>query len=302
MKRLFILALLCVFSASGAFAQMRVELSFDQEHFLPNEELLAKVRVYNSSGQTLVLGKEIDWLTFNVEAKDGSIVPIRKNPDVVGEFTLPSAHRATKSVDLAEAFELVKFGRYTVTAMVKVAGWGESFASKSKVFDISTGVKLWEQAFGIPAERQGGRPEIRKYVLTQANHVKQLNLYLRITDESENYTYKIFPIGGVISFSKPEPQVDRYSNLHILYQDGARTFLYTAITPDGLQLSRQTWIYTESRPQLVARNGRVEVKGGARRVSASDLPPPELLSEKTSAPVPARSEAAKVVDGKSSNK
>lgn len=283
MIRLFILVLFGL-AALGSNAQLRVTLNFEEDHFLQGEECLAKVIMENSSGQTLVLGRSREWLQFNITGKDGSVVRVRKPLEVEGEFTLPSAHRATKVVDLAEFFQLDRFGRFVVSAVVRVPEWGQAFDSRPKNFDISRGVNLWEQPFGIP-ETPGGRPEIRKYIITQANRVKQLNLYIRITDESEGYTYKIFPLGGMLSFSKPEPQLDQWSNLHVLFQDGARTFRYSVVTPDGLMLSRQTWMYDgDSRPILgKLEGGRVGVRGGIRQSSASDLPPPELLSEKAPA-------------------
>src|SRR5690606_36115647 len=141
--------------------------------------------------------------SFTIEPQDGSIVTIKKPLDVTGEFTLPSAHRATKTVDLAESFDLVRYGRYTVSARVQIEGWGgQSFESKPEEFDISTGVELWEMAFWVPSLEPDGKPEIRKYILCQANHVKDIHLYARITDAHEEYTYKMFSIGPMISFSR----------------------------------------------------------------------------------------------------
>jgi hypothetical protein len=75
--------------------------------------------------------------------------------------------------------------------------------------------------------------------------------------------------------------MDKWSNLHVFYQDAAKTFRYFVITPDGMMLSRQTWELGETKPGLTMNSeGRISVTGGVRRVSASDLPPPELLSEK----------------------
>src|SRR5204863_6065890 len=160
----------------------------------------------------------------------------------------------------------------------------ESFTNpKHAVMGITSGVKLWETRFGVPQEDANTRPEIRKFQLVQANHLKELTLYVRITDETESFTYSIFTLGALIGFSRPEPQLDRWSNLHVLYQDGARSFRYNVVTPTGLLLTRESWEIKDSgRPELnVGNDGHIAVAGGIRRVSASDLPPPELLSEKT---------------------
>jgi hypothetical protein len=293
-KRL-ILAALCLFSPAGLLAQISVELSFEQETYLPHEPLHAVVRINNSSGQTLVFGKDSTWLSFTVDATDGRIVRQLKPVKVEGEFSLPSAHRAKKMVNLAEAFELTKLGRFNVTATVRIADWNhEMFSSRSRHFGIASGATLWESAFGIPSENSGARPEIRKYQLVQANHVKALSLYVRIVDEGEHETFSIYPLGPLLGMSKPEAQMDRWSNLHVFYQDGARSFKYNMVTPDGMLLTRQTWEINESRPAMKPdKDGRISVSGGIRRVSGTDLPPPELLSETATVPAEALAPAAK---------
>ena len=100
-------------------------------------------------------------------------------------------------------------------------------------------------------------------------------IYARVTDLSESRVFRVFPIGPMISFSKPECQIDKSSNWHVLYQNGARSFNYSVINSDGLLLVRQTYEYTETRPVLrVDREGRIFIGGGARRLSPDDLPPP----------------------------
>ena len=280
----YLLAALCLAAPFSLWAQMRVELTFDQENYLPQEPMEAIVVIYNTSGQKLRLGKDHQWLSFNIESVDGQIVKQLKVPDVVGEFDLPSASRARKRVNLAEAYDLRRFGRYLITAVVRIPEWGEQFTNPRAVpIGISTGVTLWESAFGLPDTKENTRPEMRKFQLLQSNHRKQLSLYVRITDESEAETYSLYPLGQLVGFSKPEPQLDRWSNLHVFYQDSAHTFRYFMITPDGLLLTRQTWSIGDDRPGMrVNSEGRISVTGGVRRVSSSDLPPPELLSEKKS--------------------
>jgi hypothetical protein len=294
----FIVAALCLFSAGKALAQIRVELSFEQETYLPREALYAVIHVYNSSGQTLELGNDNSWLSFSVESNDRKPVKEIKPVDVEGAFTLPSASRAKKMVNLAAAYDLTEFGRYHVTAMVRIPQWnGEAFASGSKYFGISGGAPIWESTFGVPSEATGERPEIRKYQLVQANNLKELSLYARIMDAAEIETLSIFPLGRIVGVSLPEAQVDRWNNLHVFYQDGARSFRYNMINPDGILLARQTWEMHDSRPALKPDDdGRISVAGGFRRVSPSDLPPAELVIERSTPPAELPVAAPKTVD------
>ena len=90
----------------------------------------------------------------------------------------------------------------------------------------------------------------------------------------------------MLSFGQPEPQVDKFSNLHILYQDGPHSFNYTVVNPDGDITVRQTYSYTSTgRPQLrVDSDGILKVMGGTRRIAPSDLPAQKIIEDNVPAP------------------
>jgi hypothetical protein len=170
-------------------------------------------------------------------------------------------------------FDLSRPGRYKVSVVLKIKEWGQELGSPPKTFDIIRGAKIWEEEFGVPAKE--GQPEVRKYALQQANYLKELKLYLRLTDDTENKVFRVFPLGRLVSVSRPEAQIDKENNLHVLFQTGARSFLYNVVSPDGILLARQTHDYAQTRPILKnGADGRIHVSGGARRPSKLDLPPP----------------------------
>jgi len=273
MKILWTLTGTFLVSVSLLQAQVAVEVMFDQEQFLRDESLPAKVRITNRSGQTLRLGTQPDWLSFTVENRDGSVVSKLSEPPVQGEFSLESSLAAVRRVDLMPHFDLSQPGRYRVTAVVKIKQWNEDVSSKPAPFEIVRGTKIWEQEFGVPTT--GAPPEVRKYALQQAHYLKRLLLYVRLTDETESHVFKVLPVGPLVSFSRPEVQLDKQSNLHLLFQTGARAFIYAMINPDGQILVRQTHDYARTRPRLTSQDdGQILVSGGARRISSSDLPVP----------------------------
>ena len=272
-------------SASWLTAQVTVEIIFDQEQFLRDESLPTKVRITNRSGQTLQLGKEADWLTFAVERRDGSTTSKLSEVPVQEEFSLESSMAAVRRVDLMPYFDLSEPGHYKVTALLKIKQWNEEVSSKPKPFEIVRGTKIWEQEFGVPAS--GGPPEVRKYALQQANYLKRLLLYVRVTDETENHVFKVFPVGPLVSFSRPEVQLDKRSNLHLLFQTGARAFIYAEINPNGQLLVRQTHDYARTRPVLKSQeDGQIFVSGGTRRITADDLPASSAASSTNDVPAP----------------
>lgn len=271
-------ATLCL-GVSHLCAQVSAEIVFDQEQFLIGETLTASVKITNRSGQTLRFGSDVDWLTFTVESRNGFIVNKKGEVPVQGEFVLESGKVATRRVDLAPWYELNRTGRYAVSATLRVKEWDSTVNVPPKSFDIINAAKLWTQEFGVPLATgiTNRPPEVRRYTLEQANYLRgQLRLYLRLTDAQESHVIKLFPIGPMVSFSGPEHQIDRESNLHVFYQNGARSFMYMVINPDGEIILRQSHDQTETRPRLrVEANGKIGVVGGARRYMSSDLPGPD---------------------------
>jgi hypothetical protein len=261
----------------SASAQIRVDLVLEQNQFLPGEAIPVAVRITNFSGLTLQMGQSSNWLRFLVETKDGYLMPERGEVPVAGEFALETSMVATKRVDIAPAFELTRPGSYQLTATVRPANWDRELVSPTRPFEIFPGTVLWDQRFGVPQGTNAQRPpEIRRYLLQQSIHLKELKLYVRVADQRDEKTFAAFPLGPMLSFSQPEKQIDAQCRLHVLYQTGARSFTYAVIDPEGKLLVRQTHDYTDTRPSLrTDSSGQIKVRGGVRRLRRDDLPPIE---------------------------
>ncbi len=278
MKTFFWALALAGLTLYRAAAQVTVEVVLDQEQFLPSEAVPVAVKITNRSGQPLHLGAEANWLTFDVESADGVIVVKNAEVPVIGEFDMGSSQAATKRVDLAPYFGLTKPGRYRVIATVRIKDWRAETASQPKNFDVITGAKLWSQDFGVPiaAGATNRSPEVRKYTLQKANYLRgQLRLYVEVSDSAEAQVFKVVNIGKTVSFSTPETQLDRYSNLHVLWQSGAAFFTYAVVNPDGGLVRQEVYDYAApgARPRLnMTADGTVTVFGGVRRVQQEPMP------------------------------
>ncbi len=273
----FGLALLLLLTATAPLqAQVTVGLQMAQDQFLPGEAIPISLRITNFSGQTLRLGADPLWLEFFIESEDGYLVPRTGQLPASEPFNLETSTIATKRADLAPLFPVLKAGRYSLTATVRVPQWQTDLTTSPQKFGVINGTVLWEQSFGVPPP--GGAqspPEFRKYALQQAIHLKQNKLYVRVTDQTGDRVYGIFPLGPMLTFSTPEKQIDQNSILHVLYQYGARSFYYYTINPEGQLVRRQTHdYYGASRPVLrIDQSGKVLVHGGVRRPARDDFPP-----------------------------
>jgi len=294
MRKIGFLAGLLGLAAITGRAQLAVELDQDQDQFLPGESMRLAVKITNRSGQTLKLGGDSDWLKFWIESSDGLVMPKAGETPVTGEFSLESSEMATKRVDLAPYFTMPHSGRYAIVATVRIKAWDREVTSAPRTFFIIDGAKLWEQEFGVPnSATTNTAPEMRKYILQQANYIKgQLRLYARVADANDK-PIKVFALGPTVSFSRPQPLVDKASNLHVLYQNGARTYSYTELNPDGDVIARRFFEYVSSRPRLREDDqGNISVLGGVRRATSEDVPAlkaPEAAPAAPTTPKPASS-------------
>jgi hypothetical protein len=269
-----------LFACAGQLcAQVKIELNLDQEQFLPGEALLVKVKITNLSGQTLNLGSDEDWLKFAVDSRDGFIVLKNGEAPVAEKIVLESAKAAIKPVNIAPYFNLKKPGSYSISATASIKDWDKQIISAPKTFDIINAAPLCDKEFGVPPPPGVGNrpPEVRRYSLLQANYLKKLTLYFKLSDVSGKIL-RVYPLSPMLNISLPETQVDRLSNLHVLYQIGAHSSCYTVFNPDGEITKRQTYDF-EARPRLrFDEEGNVVVFGAVRRAKPDDLPPPDVAA------------------------
>lgn len=278
MKKTGLLFCVLLFASLGSLsAQVTVEISTDQDEFLPGEAIPIIARITNRSGETMTFGREKGWLKFAVSAKEGYVAMRQGDVPTEGEFTLQSSERANVRLNLAPYFQLDRTGHYKITATVSVPEWKKTFNSDAKDIDIIKGARVWQQEFGVPkAGDPSAEPQLRIYALQEANYLRShLMLYAQVTD-SDGRINSVTPIGPMISFGQPEAKVDKNSNLHILYQNGPRSFNHSVVNPDCQVIKREFYDYT-SRPQMVAdNNGNISIAGGTRRVTHDDLPAPKI--------------------------
>jgi len=283
MKTLFvsILALLACFRIS---AQVSVDLALDQQQFLPNEPIRLAVKITNVSGQQIHLGTDPLWLTFNVESDDGFVVIKNSEVPVVDPFDLESSQMATKRVDLEPYFQMGKPGRYKVTATMRMKDWSLTVNSTPLTFDVISGVELWAQNFGVMVA-SNLPPESRKFVLMKANYLhEQLRLYAEVINSDGSRIYKVSSLGPLVMFGSPEEQIDRFSQLHVLWKTGAHVYSYVVLSADGTVVNRDFYDDFGSHPSLTVNgSGDVVVRGAVRhgqqpQVKAPDTSPAALTN------------------------
>jgi hypothetical protein len=281
MNRILLLIVLVASLPAMVMAQdggISVEISLNQNQYLPDEDAILSVDVMNRSGQLVEFGADPNWISFSIQNDDNTIASSTGVVPTEGPFSLLTGQMGTKRFNLTPYFVFRQTGRYKVTATVRVPKWNLEVASKPVTFVVMNGVPMPgvpELTFGVPQSGSNSVPEVRRYTLIRSSYQSEPRLYFRLSDESGVRTIRSYMLGLVVTFAKPEVMLDSKCNFHALYQSYARTFSYFVINPEGVMLARQTYEYTQSRPVLrIDSEGRVYVSGGVRRVTSADWPKP----------------------------
>ena len=290
MKRIALLLALLTFAAVPSRAQVNgitAELELAQNQYLPDEDLQLKVKITNRSGQPVTFGQVSNWITFHIVGERNYIASQISEMPITGEFTIDSGQTGWWKVNPTPYFDFRRVGHYRINATLRIPEWGNvEITCKPANFTVANGLPLHGLAnlqFGVPPPPgvTNVLPEIRSYSLIKVAYLHELRLYFRLTD-STGRTLSVFPLSGMLSFSEPEAQMDRYNNLHVLMQTGARSFTYSVVTPYGGLAERQTYDYSDTRPALRSGDdGGIFVGGGYRRLAESDIPPPSTVSART---------------------
>ncbi|MSU84171.1 MAG: hypothetical protein EXS21_03520 [Pedosphaera sp.] len=249
-------------------AQVDVKLEFDQNKFLTGEKSEVILRIANFTGGPLRLGERADWLRFGLENVSGVGVARTADLEETGAFTLKTGARATLRFNLTPLFKIDQVGRYNVSATVYTGSGDNHVITAPAEFEVMNGVVLWEREFGV----LGGVSERRRYAVVQANYLKRARIFAVITNPEASVTYKVMPLGTVVSFNPPSMAMDAQNRLHVLHQYGADEYLHHRIHADGTVAVRHNYVSRVGRPILgVDGTGDVAVVRATRRASNLDI-------------------------------
>jgi hypothetical protein len=85
----------------------------------------------------------------------------------------------------------------------------------------------------------------------------------------------------MVSFNRPQAQLDKESKLHLLFQTGPRSYTYNVVTPDGEVLLHQQYDHVNG-PSVRLKpdpDGFIFVSGGVRRIRPDEAAAQSITNE-----------------------
>jgi hypothetical protein len=172
---------------------------------------------------------------------------------------IPPGDTVRRTIDILPLYDLRSLGTYQIQAAVNANGM-QAISSLIRVV-ILNGRDLWSQTVGLAAAGKAG-DEYRTYSLVARSNRQQDSLYVCVKDEPHQLVLGLLPLGGLLTVMPPEARVDQRGDLHVLYQNGPRSFGYVQVDPSATIVKRAAYSDFSSQPRLVTLDGSVDVQGG----------------------------------------
>ncbi len=279
-------------AAPVAWAQVRVDLALRRSLFVRYEPVIATVTVTNLSGRDLELRDDGNhkWFSFNIESATGALVPPYHVDYSLEPLTIGVGESISRVVNITPLYPISESGTiYRLRAVIYDATVGRYFSSNPPLnVEITEGRMLWQQIVGVPGAN--GQAGSRTITLLSHRLPDQTQLYIRIEDKENGLVFCTAQLGRVITFNKPQVELDANNDIYILQNTSPKTFLFTKVSLDGKILERKDYASTQqSRPALVrGPSGQPEVTGGlyldpAAVAAEKAAPKPPSVSDR---PVP----------------
>lgn len=247
---------------TGAMAApLSVQLRCDKDTYLVYEAIPVVVSLHNYSGRTIQIDEtdQRSSLEFVVTSESGQMIPAFGRPRFGQPVIIPSGQTVSQTINLLPLFELRQRGTYRVRAVVRSeTGIVESSPVR---FTLINGRELWSQVVGLPVS--DNEPEqYRTYVLVAGRGQRGDTLYVSVRDDPHSTVYSLVPLGDFLSTLQPQARVDHSGNLHVLFQNGPRSFGYVQIDPFARPVTQAAYSDFSSTPTLTVGDGEVSVTGG----------------------------------------
>lgn len=264
LPRLLLFLFGCLLLAPAAHAQLQVGISLHRSLYIRYEPIIATVTITNLSGRPLVLSDQSDtpWFGFQIESKsDNGNRPVSPRMSSFPKDTVAIGPGETlrRQVNITPLYVLDDFGRYSIRANVFESEQNRYYSSPSAPFEITEGRLLWEENVGLPLD---GSP--RRISLLAHRLPNSTSLYLRIINPDAGRVFCTHKLGDLMSYGKPDVELDTNNEVHILQLRAPRNFVYSHIGLNGEIRVRKAYDQTtESKPTLRrGPNGEVLVVGG----------------------------------------
>lgn len=263
---------LLVFSS---YAQLAMNLKLNGQSYIKHEKIYARLTVKNQSGQTIVFGsneKLKGEISLKIETIKGETPKIVQAPVYeINDIILHAGERHTFDIPITRYYEFPNDGKYRLKAVVTYSQLPKAYETSQVEFSIVSGNTVWSTLVGVPMDDDQQIDQRRYSIISYFDGSSKI-FCLLVDDEKR--IYGLTKVGFDIGTVKPQCEIGRLSNLHLLIQNSATIFSYFVYDINCKLEDKEVYKKADEHtiPQLVKdeKTGRIHVVGGILAVEGED--------------------------------
>lgn len=277
---LFLLSLFAIFCSTSLFAQLAMNLKLNGQNYIRFEKIYARLTIKNQSGQPIVFGSNKNLqckISFEIETIKGDRPKSLETPMYqITDTLLPAGEKQTFSIPITKYFEFSSSGKYRIKAIVTHAQLPKSYETEQVEFNIVDGKVVWSTSVGVPSlsSEEGTDPKIDKRTFSIISYFDGTSKIFCLLVEDDKHIYGLTKVGYDIGTVKPQCEIDRLSNLHLLIQSSATIFSYfiydISCRLEDKEVYKKIDEYTIPTLLKDEATGRIGVVGGIIAVEGED--------------------------------
>src|SRR5688572_16728369 len=183
MHRLLCFVAILLALASGASAQLNVNIEVKKRTYVRYEPLLVTVTITNLSGRDLVLEDgSSQWFGFTVLQGAGETLIAPRNPDYrLDPLEIKLGESIKRTVNLNQLYPMSELGIHRLRATIYCKEFDKYFTSRTANIDIAEGRTMWKQTVGVP-ETMKNAGQMHEMSIVKSHGARYEYLYCRVSD------------------------------------------------------------------------------------------------------------------------
>lgn len=254
-------------AADVARGQVDIRWTFDHQRVVLFGPMDAHLRISNFTGAGLSLGPRGNAeLSFHVDDTQGGAVRSNGRPLVRYPVSIPNGASAEVTVDLSDAYHIVRGQSYMVSPVLEVAG--ERFGGSRLALEVQPGLEVGRLETGLA--RLGND---REATLRMIHRDREDVVFFRLDAPTAGQCLGVYELGPIIRFFKPRVELDAAGNFHVLHQSAPDRFVHSVFGGSGAPVSKTLYAARAGGIRLVRDDdGVVDVAGGTQFEADPGLP------------------------------
>lgn len=260
--------------ATGALAQVSVDLRIDRRSYMAYEPVIATVSITNLAGRDILLQDTASerWLSFQIQGGGENLVAPRNADYHLSPLTVAAGESLKRQINLVALYPITDYGLYRIQATVYFVDSDKYYSSPSVPIEVSEGKLIWSQTVGQPADVDG-QTGLRDLALMTFRRPTHNYLYAKVECREKGVVYAAHPLGRLVAGTKPQVLLDSFNQLNVMHVAAPKLFLHSVIGLDGEILSQETYYATNTRPEMRPSGaGQIAIFGGRKELRSEQNP------------------------------